>query len=157
MRNKLKILIIAGVIILLVIIFVIISLFGKGPVTPRDQTALPTPASEFIEGELYITSIKPLDSTQTYSPAQPVEITFTQTLDKLALRYEVTPTTETFVVNSPNPQSLIIVPTTMWSNGATTITILENSTSTEGKTLKNPQSYILNTAIPTIPDLEGAY
>lgn len=158
MKNSLKILIITGTVILVVVIFIVVSLLNPKKNPPPSQTNTPTPTPEFVQGELYTVKITPIDTTKTYTPAQPIEITFTQDVDKLALKYEITPAANTFVVASQNPNSLIIVPTTVWSTGSTSITILEDTTSTGGRKLKNPQTYILNAAIPTIPqDLEGNY
>lgn len=160
MNNKLKILIIIGIAVLVIIVFIAVSLIGglgRGP-QPPEKTSFPTPTAAFIEGELYIAKIMPVDTTKIYTPAQPIEVSFTQGVDKLGLKYETHPATETFVVDSPIPNSLIIVPTTVWKIGVTSITILDNTTSAEGRKLKNPQTYILNTAVPTVPpNLEGNY
>ncbi len=156
--NKLKIIIIAiiTVIIFLIFFLAILSSNRRGS-TPLPNT-LPTPTPvQFSEKELYITSIVPKDTLQSYLPAQPLQITFTQEVTAEKLLYTILPPAEVLVVKSATPKTLILAPKTFWANGETTITILPATVSINGNILKNPQTYKINIAIPTIPDIEGAY
>lgn len=155
--NKIKIILIAGIIGFIVIVFIVLSFLGSGSQQkpPTSQTT-PTPQT-FPSTALYISSITPADTSQAYLPVQPIQINFTQPINKNSLKYSVTPATESFVVSGQTANSLIIVPTTFWNGPRITITILGETISSTGNDLKNPQTYILNLAIPTIPQLEGAY
>lgn len=157
--NKIKLIIIFGITAIIVVLFFTISLMlGRGK-APEKQNGTPMPTIEQINtSELYITSIIPADTTNIYLPVQPVQITFTQSISPDSLKYQAIPTSNSFVTQGKTPNSLIISPTTFWVNGTTTITIFKTTTSAGGLGLKNPQSYILKTAAPTIPpNLEGAY
>lgn len=156
--NKVKIFIIGSIVIFILIVFFILSLLNRrGTITPPITTITPTPI-QFDQSQLFITSIIPADTTTTYLPAQPIEITFTQAVEKGSLRYSVTPPTEVLVNIGSSVNSLIISPLTVWARGETSISILSQTISASGNILKNPQNYILKTAIPTLPQhLEGAY
>lgn len=160
--NRLKVLIIFGVTVIIALLFFIVSTTLKQPGTPETggEDLLPTPESsgQINKKDLYIVSIIPADTAQTYFPVQPIQITFTQPVSPSDLKYQVSPSSESFVVLGNTPNSLIISPTTFWNNGSTTITIMETTISGVGLKLKNPKTYILKTAAPTIPpNLEGAY
>lgn len=156
--NKIKMLIIAGIVGAVIIIFIFVSLIlGRTPTPSQTVIVSPTPV-QFSESELSITSIIPLDTKKSYLPPQPIQISFTQEVLPTSLKYTITPQTDVLVVKGSTPNSLILAPKTMWQSGITTITILGDTTSKKGLLLKNPQSYILHTAIPTmyIPN-QGAY
>ncbi|MBP6913109.1 MAG: hypothetical protein KBC00_00675 [Candidatus Levybacteria bacterium] len=155
--NKVKIIIIASVTGLIFIVFILTLLFTGGRVSaPPSIPNTPTPA-QFSEKELYITSISPRDTALSYLPAQPIEITFTQEVATNSLNYTISPPTEVIVVKGTAPNTLIFAPKTFWENGEVIISFLSTTTSTSGGSLKNPQTYKIKVAIPTIPDLEGAY
>lgn len=161
--NKAKLFIIGGIVVVIIIIFVIVSFFNvKSPFTPTPTVPLPSVNPSvtqpvFDTSEQYITSITPLDTNVSYLPVQPVQINFTQPVSITTLRYTISPSTESFVTVGENPNHAIIAPKTFWPNGIITITISGTTLSSSGKALKNPQSYKLNIAIPTIPDIEGDY
>lgn len=159
--NRVKLFIIAGIVGVIIIIFIIIFLLGESrPPTPTTTIPNVNPtitAPVFDTTQLYITSITPLNTNSSYLPVQPVQINFTQSVSKTGFKYAVTPITDTIVTAEENQRSIIIAPKTIWSDGITTITIESTTISSTGNVLKNPQVYRLNTAIPTIPDLQGAY
>ncbi|HMS22269.1 MAG TPA: hypothetical protein PKA38_00745 [Candidatus Levybacteria bacterium] len=156
--NKLKIIIIAIITVIIFLIFFLAILSSNRRGSTPLPNALPTPTPlRFSEKELYITSIAPKNNLQPYLPAQPLQITFTQEVAVEKLLYTIFPPTEVLIVKSAIPKTLILAPKTFWANGETTITILPTTVSINGNTLKNPQTYKINVAIPTIPDIEGAY
>lgn len=158
--NRFKLILIFGITGIIIILFFSISFFlGKTPVSQEQNNNLTTPTQiPFNTNGLYITSIIPENTTQTYIPVQPVQITFTKPVSISSLKYQITPDSKTYVTEGKTPNSLVISPSTFWGNGKTTITILSTTTSSSGLKLKNPQSYVLKTAAPTIPaNLEGAY
>lgn len=160
--NKLKLLAITGITGIIIILFFTISLFLGKAGTPEKQgnTPLPTaaPTQQINVNDLYVVGIIPEDTTKTYLPVQPIQVTFTQAVSPSSLKYQVLPSSESFVTQGKTPNSLIISPTSFWNNGATTITILDTTMSDKGLGLKNPQSYVLKTDAPAIPaNLQGGY
>ncbi len=157
--NRTKIIIIGLAISIILFIFIIVSFFNNPAINPNNSTDLPQPTStEFKQGELYITSINPQDTSITYLPAQPIEITFTMPVSPSSITYTTNPITETFTTTGSTPNSITVSPKTIWTVGATQINITSAVSASNRKLLLNPQRYILKTAIPTIPNtLEGAY
>lgn len=155
--SRIKLIVIGLIVSIIFFIFIIVSfLFPTTPSNPNPTTPAPT-SNEFKPGELSIISIDPKDTSKTFLPIQPIEITFTMPVSKNSILYTTEPLTDSFVSEGNKDNSLIISPTTIWSSGVTQINIT-GAISTSGENLINPQRYILKTAIPTIPDnLEGAY
>lgn len=150
--NRVKIIIIVVVVVLILILFFVFSLLTRQnkPLAPN-QTITPT-SVQFDQTKLFITSIQPTDRTSTYSPAQPIEVTFTQPVEETSIRYKITPSTEVLINPGASGNSIIISPLTVWTIGETTISILPQTLSTSGNPLQNPQEYLLKAAIPTLPE-----
>lgn len=150
--NKLKLIIIGIITGIVILIFFIISLLGPGKQTPN-KTNIPSPTLiPFNSSELFITSIEPLDTSKTYLPGQPILISFTQEVQRKDLKFDIIPKTDVLVNFGTIPNTLIVSPLTVWQNGTTQITILPQTVSTTSHFLKNTQTYILKTAIPTLPE-----
>lgn len=150
--NKLKLIIIGIVTGVILLIFFIISLLNPSKQTPN-KTNIPSPTLiPFNSSELFITSIEPLDTSKTYLPGQPILISFTQEVQRNDLKLDVMPKTDVLINFGAEPNTLIISPLTVWQNGITQITILPQTVSTASHFLKNAQTYILKTAIPTLPE-----
>lgn len=156
--NRFKIFIIGAVVVFIVLVFFVLSLLNReNAITPPITTTTPTPV-QFDQTRLFITSVIPADTTTTYLPAQPIEITFTQAVEETSLRYTITPPTEVLINPGSSSNSIIVSPLTVWQLGETTISVLPQTLSTSGNVLQNPQNYVLKTAIPTLPEhSEDAY
>lgn len=158
--NKLKIILIASIVGIIILLFIFLMfLTNLQPNTKRQPPVSVTPtAIPLSEDELFIVSILPTDRNAVYTPAQPLQITFTQEVPPQNLKYTTLPQTQILIVKGEKPKTLIFAPRTFWQNGNTTITFLDSTQSNMGNVLKNPQTYTLKTAIPTIPEgLEGGY
>lgn len=150
--NKLKLIIIGVITGIILLLFLLLSLFNPNEkITPK--TAAPSPTLiQYNQSELFITSILPTDTSKTYLPGQPILISFTQEVQRNDLRLEITPNTEVLINFGESPNALIVSPLTVWQNGETRITILPQTVSSTANLLKNTQTYILKTAIPTLPE-----
>lgn len=150
--NKLKLIIIGVITGIILLLFLLLSLFNPNEkITPK--TAAPSPTLiQYNQSELFITSILPTDTSKTYLPGQPILISFTQEVQRNDLKLDVMPKTDVLINFGAEPNTLIISPLTVWQNGITQITILPQTVSTASHFLKNAQTYILKTAIPTLPE-----
>lgn len=155
--KQLKFFIIGGGIF--VILMVVIFIFFFRPEVPLEEEPFisPTPA-QYDTSQLFITLIQPRDTTQIYLPAQPIEVFFTQPVDEDSLQITVSPPAEILVNKGSTPNSLIISPLTLWENGLTSLAFSGDTRSKNGNLLQNPQTYLLHTAVPTLPQhSEDAY
>lgn len=153
--NKLKLIIIGIVTGIIILIFLIISILTSQTKTPPPQPVISPTVVQFNTDELFITNILPINTDASFLPGQPIQITFTQEVDRKGLKFEITPTVEVLINYADLPNTLVISPKTVWVLGETNITILPQTVSTTGNVLKNAQTYRIKTAIPTLP--EGSY
>lgn len=152
--NKLKLIIIGVVVFILIISFIVFSIFDRRPNTSSPTIPNPT-AIQFNPAQLFITSMTPPQAGPPYFPGQPVEVFFTQPVEEISLKYEIQPPTEVLINPGSTANSLILSPLTIWAIGEVKISILSQTLSTSGNALKNPQTYILKTAIPILPESAG--
>jgi hypothetical protein len=138
------------VLILLVIVaFIRVPQQKQQPPTPTVTlvpTAQPDPSDLFIQRVL-----PPEDPAEPYLPVQKVTIVFSEEVEPVALKYDISPPTEVYVRNGDDKRVIFIIPKTKWSIGETTISILESTISVAGRNLYSPYDLVLITDIPPAP------
>jgi len=104
---------------------------------------------------LSVTNTSPLQDTNiAYSPIQPLEFSFNNSVDIKGIKISTTPNTQTVLRNGTYSNKIFIYPKTRWVNGVTRITILPGSVATDGAKLYLPFVYELVTVEPTEPPHE---
>ena len=129
------------------------------PPIPIEQISSPTPSSDIstISGQLkafQVEKITPVQNLSTdYSPITPIEIKFTDnvSLDNLVITTQPqTPTT----IYMKDTSAIRLVPKSSWEIGTTTITILKQTSSSNGVSLPENYLYRIKTAWPKNPPPE---
>ncbi len=122
--------------------------------TPTPDTSLP-PTGVPVEKVLKIIKSSPPESDNiTYSPLQPIEISFNNGVDASKVIYKTTPATEIVVKNGTYANKIFIYPKTTWKDGITTIAIEPGTLAVDGSLLYASYQYTITTLTPTDPPLQ---
>ena len=106
----------------------------------------PTPTGKFY---LKTESILPMqDASNPYLPIQFITLTFNFPVSPYHFYYKVDPFVEAVAKNGDSPNIIILSPKEKWQEGITSITILQNTMSTNGVYLEKPVVYKIKTAFP---------
>jgi hypothetical protein len=152
-------------IIFTIVLFLLLAIFGFWLLTRPIQnitktninpsiTLVPTPTPN--PTDLFISEILPPQNTkEPYLTFQKITINFSEEIDPIALKYEITPKTEVLVSGDLAKKTVYIIPRTTWEIGKTTITILQSTRSRNGKALYRPFTYSIITDIPKASEDEG--
>lgn len=155
--NRLKTIIIGGVVFLVLVVFLVVTFFPK----PSKNN---TPPNNFSVGRekpttqgFEIISFTPEQQEAALFPDQPIEILFSQSVSKEGVKIEVQPPVEYYFTQGEEKNKLVLYPKTIWKNGETKITILTETISYSGTHLNTPRYYTFRTALPSSPAHQGAY
>lgn len=149
-------LLIFGLFIILVTLLIVLLWPKASSENKKETPTIPTP-TEKIEKINLINIIPPSNPSGNYLPIVQVEMTFNTKVNPRQLYYQVNPQVKTKVDPKPgSDNTLILSPEIIWQPGLTTITILPQTTSEDGRTLGQSFIYQLNTAFPKTPDEEDA-
>ncbi len=145
---KKKILIVLAILFFLFLIIVVFRINPTENYQNKDRVSSATPTQTevfFLKTE----SILPAQGEDSqYLPIQFVTITFNFPVTPDKFSYKADPLVETEVKNGDSPNIIILSPKEKWQEGITTITILQNTMSTNGVYLEKPIIYKIKTAFP---------
>lgn len=156
-----KIVLLLGIMVLIVILLIGVSLFGKKRVSTPIPPEVPTQPTSFSAP-----SLPPLPTTRPnpsipfkvmdvipgndpsirHLPIKQVAFYFSQNISPADLKYTVSPQAPSQVFTEEGyPNMLIISPRPSWTRGITTITIQTSTKSSSGEVLSESYVYRLNT------------
>jgi len=158
MNNKLLLAIgVTAIIVFFLLLFALIFRSDtQGPTTapspsPTTSTPLPSITPTPLPTELRVISALPEDQNKPYLPIQKITLVFNDTVTPEGVFLETNPRTDIEVLQGES-NTLFVVPSTVWREGETDITVLQTSRSTSGKALLSPYTYTIKSEIPEGPD-----
>jgi len=150
---------ILSVFIVVPLIFLLFDSLGsvgirKGPRTIPTAIPTPSPLPTLPPGvpEVSVIRSSPVQDGQQYLPTQPVELTFSNSIDPSRVKIEVIPKTEIEVRAGTIGSSIVIMPARTWATGDTSIIVRPSEFST-GRLIR-PYTYLLRTGLPPTPAYE---
>ncbi len=157
---RLKIIVIGIVVLLIIIFFLFLSFFlkpnEKQSNTENSTNINPTKTTKNPE-EFTVLGFTPSDQKTAYYPDQPIEILFSQNVSKEGIKIDVFPKVEYYFTQGDEKDKLTLYPKTVWQNGETKITILQETVSYSNTRLSTPFVYIIHSALPSSPPSRAAY
>ena len=162
MNKKVIFLIIALFSSVFVVTFLLSMFIRNNQAPSSNQKTSPTssPSPTPGENELVVTSILPVaEINSTYLPFQKITVSFNEPVLSQDLFIETIPNVQVEVFQGASLNEVFIVPSSTWPLGKTELTILQTTTSINGKGLRAPVIYSITTALPTLSpeELEGLY
>jgi hypothetical protein len=162
MNKKIVFLIIALFTTVFLVIFLLSVFIRNNQPSPPNRNIppidSPTPTQE--GDKLIITSIFPVVNTDNaILPFQKITVSFNTPVSPENIFIETNPKTETNIFQGVNPTEVFITPSSTWTLGKTELTILQTTSSIDGKRLRAPVIYSIVTSLPTLSpeELEGIY
>jgi len=157
MNSKIRVISIIGAVVILLIVSALYFLLSGIQNTSRpsfNNIPTPTPFSNNPTNQsstlFKITSIIPQeDIKQQYYIIQQIEITFSKVVEPASFKYETSPNTLLRVATKPaEPNTLVLTPNFVWTEGITSLTILPSTKAQDGTNLNNTVQYQINTKAP---------
>ena len=142
----------------ILLLFLVVFFLSKKPAIKNNLptptiTLVPTPTPKATD--LFIQSaLPPQNPTEPYLTFQKITLRFSEEVNPIDLVFEVSPPTQTLIRSGTTKDIVYILPREKWEIGKTTITILQATRSTSGKSLYRPYVYEVLTDIPEAPELE---
>lgn len=117
--------------------------------TAPTPTLVPASPTTIKQNQLEIMQTLPVEDLSTkFLPIQQVAFIFNEPVAAKDLMFAVSPFTEAVARQGDNPNIVIVSSKIMWNEGVTTITILPNTKSVNGKSLNKNYAYTMVTEFP---------